>query len=160
MRTIYFLRHGLADRSEFTGKDDTLRPLTERGRRRMQATAAALARMGWEPGLILTSPLARARQTAAIVAECLDLQDRVKVAEELGCGFDSRDLASLLATYRDEDGIVLVGHEPDFSLVIANLTGGSDIVMKKGGLARVDLHAEDPPAGRLAWLLPPRFLTR
>ncbi|MFH2053132.1 MAG: phosphohistidine phosphatase SixA [bacterium] len=160
MRTLYFLRHGLADRAEFTGKDDALRPLTAKGRLRMQATAATLARMGWKPGLILTSPLTRARQTAEIVAEGLDLQDRVKVAEELGCGFDSRDLAALLSTYRDTDGLVLVGHEPDFSLVIANLTGGSDIVMKKGGLARVDLFAEDPPAGRLAWLLPPRLLAR
>ena len=59
---LYFLRHGRADRSQYHGDDDDLRPLTDEGRRRLRVSADFIA--GLEPGidLIVTSPLARAAQ--------------------------------------------------------------------------------------------------
>jgi phosphohistidine phosphatase len=54
---------------------------------------------------------------------------------------------------------MLVGHEPDFSRTIADLIGGGRVVMKKGGLARVDLESVDPPSGALVWLLAPKVMT-
>jgi phosphohistidine phosphatase len=51
-----------------------------------------------------------------------------------------------------------VGHEPDFSQLIGALTGGSRVLMKKGGLGRVDTELLEAGAGTLAWLLPPRAL--
>jgi phosphohistidine phosphatase len=56
--------------------------------------------------------------------------------------------------------MMLVGHEPDFSLTISALTGGGRILLKKGGLARVDLTSSEPLQGELVWLLPPKVMTR
>ena len=66
-----------------------------------------------------------------------------------------------IARYRmapDRTRIMLVGHEPDFSSLIGALTGGSRVLMKKGGLGRVDIDMLEEGAGTLAWLLPPRAL--
>jgi phosphohistidine phosphatase len=54
---------------------------------------------------------------------------------------------------------MLVGHEPSFSQVIGQLIGGGRIVMKKGGLARVDVNSIDTLPGELVWLLAPKMLT-
>jgi phosphohistidine phosphatase len=53
---------------------------------------------------------------------------------------------------------MIVGHEPDLSGIVADLTGGSRVMMKKGGLALIDLVSLDPGAGSLLWVLPPRVL--
>lgn len=167
---LYFLRHGRADREQFDGADDNQRPLVDEGRRRTAVTARALARLEPDLDAIITSPLVRAEQTAAIVADHLGLSDRLRVDARLAPGFDLPELleilADLLAAARAEAAagspagarnLLLVGHEPDLSLVIGELTGG-DVVMKKGALARVDLAADDLSRGVLVWLLQPRVL--
>ncbi len=53
---------------------------------------------------------------------------------------------------------MIVGHEPDLSGIVADLTGGSRVVMKKGGLALIDLSSLDLGAGSLLWVWPPRVL--
>lgn len=158
MRQLYFLRHGLADRAAYEGSDDRLRPLTPEGRERLAVQAANLRRMGWRPDLLLSSPLTRALQTAEIVAGGLDQEIPVQVEESLACGFNLRELKGLLDRYSSTRQLVLVGHEPDFSEMISFLTGGSALVIKKASLARVDLFHEDPPAGELVWLIPPKAL--
>ena len=163
MRILYFLRHGLADRSAYHGTDDRLRPLTPAGRRRLHRAGRNLAQAGWRPDVILTSPLTRAVQTAEIVAEEVGLLDSLEVEESLACGFGVEDLRRLLTGYADAREMVLVGHEPDFSTVVSILTGGtglfSRIVFKKGCLARVDLLDEEGLAGKLVWLIPPKLLS-
>jgi phosphohistidine phosphatase len=157
-RRLYFLRHGLADRAAYTGTDDRLRPLTAEGVARMEAEAATLARLGLNCDVIVTSPLTRCRQTADIAAAALGTNDRVVEDPRLAPGFDMEELAGILADHGGSDVLLLVGHEPDFSWVVSALTGGSDIVFKKGGLARVDLMPGSPPAGNLVWLVPPKIL--
>jgi phosphohistidine phosphatase len=155
---IYFLRHGLADRAAYSGTDDRRRPLTPYGAARIEAGAATLARLDLDCGVILTSPLTRCRQTAAITAAVLGLDDRLVVEPRLAPGFGLDDLEELVADHGESGAIMLVGHEPDFSLTVSRLTGGSDLVFKKGGLARVDIHPGAGPTGELVWLLPPRIL--
>ena len=53
---------------------------------------------------------------------------------------------------------MLVGHEPDLSLMVSALTGGGQLELRKGGLALVDLPADEGRDGALLWLLPPRVL--
>jgi len=156
-KRLYFLRHGLADRSAWNGSDYE-RPLTPTGRDRMIHEAKSMANLNLSLELILTSPLARAYQTAEIVAEQLDLIEHLQVEERLGLGFGSADLAATLAENSSAEHIMLVGHEPDFSLTISEITGGGDIVCKKGSLARIDLFSSEPPAGQLVWLIPPKVL--
>jgi phosphohistidine phosphatase len=155
---IYFLRHGLADRNAYDGDDDSLRPLTAHGKERMDREAATLARLELRIDVVLTSPLLRAKQTAEIVAGRLDLLDSLRVDDGLGLGFGTPELARILTENGEAERFLLVGHEPSFSDVISDITGGSRVVCKKGGLARVDLVAGRKPIGELVWLLPPKVL--
>ena len=154
---VYFLRHGLADWPDWDEARDDERPLTDEGVARMQAAAKTLKRFELGLDAILSSPYLRARQTAQTVAGRLGLA----VIEEpaLAPGFDVTRLREVLRRHAQAQALMLVGHEPDFSRTIAQLIGGGRVAMKKGGLARVDLAAIDPPGGELVWLLAPKVLT-
>ncbi len=154
---LYFVRHGLAeDRAAWDSADDHLRPLTKAGIDKMRASARTMRKLGVAPDVILTSPLTRARQTADLVAEEL----KVKVVEYAGLapGFNQHNLPDLVAAYTNAGALLLVGHEPDFSITVEGLIGGGRLVVKKGSLIRVDLTALDPLRGELVWLIPPKAL--
>ena len=151
---LYFLRHGLADWPNWNKPDDE-RPLTPEGINKMKAEAKALKGLGIAPALIAASPLARAQQTAEIVADRFGLP--VNVTPLLAPGFGKRQLTALLRELSGVKEVMLVGHEPDFSATIATLIGGGRVVMKKGGLARVDVDPETM-TGELVWLLAPKVL--
>jgi phosphohistidine phosphatase len=124
---IYLLRHGEA---EAKNGDDASRRLTAQGERQAAAAGRALAALGADIDACLTSPRARAADTARIACESLPLEP--EGAAELGGGpFDSLSLAA------GRGGVLLVGHEPDFSNEVARLTGAR-IKLRKGGLAIVD----------------------
>jgi phosphohistidine phosphatase len=154
---IYFLRHGDAGAAaDWKGKDAD-RPLTPEGITRMEREAEFIALLNPELDAICTSPLVRARQTAEIVARRLRLVKALVVEEKLSPGFGAADLELILSGRNGPRGLMLVGHEPDFSRVISAVTGGGRVECKKGSLIRVDM---DPSSlkGTLAWLLPPRVL--
>lgn len=154
---LYFLRHGSAGKRADWRGDDALRPLTEQGAEATRRVARALARAGLRPDVIVSSPLTRARQTADITAVELGLGGGVSEDRRLAGGFDKRALAGLLADLGKPERVLLVGHEPDFSRTIGQLTGGS-VVCRKGGIARVDISDPAHPDGQLVWLAPPRLL--
>jgi phosphohistidine phosphatase len=151
---LYFLRHGVAEEAR-AGMDDALRELTAEGRVKIEAEARKLRRLDLQLDALLTSPLARARQTAEIIAETLDIS--ATVVDQLALGCNLRRLNEVLAGYSPAARVMLVGHEPDFSETIHALTGGW-VVMKKGSLALVEARAIEPGAGMLHWLLPPKAL--
>lgn len=150
---IYFLRHGQADWPEWDRPDDE-RPLTKKGKKEMRKVADTFEAIKVDPAVILTSPLPRAAETAQIVADTLGKHATEEPA--LGPGFDSQKLSGLVGQYSGQD-VLLVGHEPDFSRVIAVLTGAR-IVLAKAGLARVDLADPNSLQGELVWLIPPKIL--
>jgi phosphohistidine phosphatase len=156
---VYFVRHALADWAGWEPEHDDERPLNERGRRRFRASVVRLAALGLAPAAILTSPLVRARETAAILAE--GVAGPVPIIEPLlQPGFDFVALTSILLRWSDAPQLVLVGHEPDLSQTVSDLIRGGRIVMKKGSVARVDLLHLAPPCGELIWLLAPKVLTK
>jgi phosphohistidine phosphatase len=148
---LYFLRHGQADWPNWNRPDDE-RPLTERGKKEMRKVAKFLKALDVSLDHILSSPLPRARQTADIVAERFKLH--VHEDEMLANGFNAQSLKQLLHEY-SVDNIMIVGHEPSFGHVIAEITGG-DCKLSKGGVALVDLD-EKKMKGQLFWLFPPKF---
>jgi len=154
---LYFLRHGRADRSAWSGPDDQ-RPLTPEGRERMQREARRMRKLDLDLDVILTSPLTRAFETALIVAEELSLEDHLVEDARLGLGFHPRHVGAFLNDYPDADSMMFVGHEPSFSETISELIGGGNIVCKKGSLARVDLADAGYLSGELVWLLQPKTL--
>jgi phosphohistidine phosphatase len=155
---LYFLRHGQAgNRQEWQG-DDSERPLTAEGKTLMKREAAAIRKLALPLDVIITSPLVRAAQTAEIVAKAQGAAARLITDGRLASGFGPKHLAAILAEHRGLRGLMLVGHEPDFSETISYLTGGGRVAMKKGALACVEV--EDPAAGTgtLVWLIPPKLL--
>jgi phosphohistidine phosphatase len=155
---VYFLRHGKAEDRALWRDEDAARPLTAEGVKEMRREAKALRAMDLALDLIVTSPLARARKTAEIVADELGPGGRLVEDARLAPGFDVRRLGQLLAEHGPAQSVMVVGHEPDFSATVAELIGGGDIVMKKGGLARVDVTAPAAGGGQLVWLLTPPLL--
>ena len=148
---LCFLRHGEADWPNWTKPDDE-RPLTERGRKEMKRVAKFLERLQLIPDSILTSPLPRASQTAEIVGQRLGIELQVEPA--LAHGFNLERLRRLLAK-RDTETVMIVGHEPEFSEVIGELTGGK-IKISKAGVALLEIN-RSCISGTLLWLFPPKF---
>lgn len=154
---IYFLRHGAAaDRETWSGPDSD-RPLTENGEKELRALAKKFAKLGFAVESLRTSPYARALGTAKIVAKGLGLTSLLTIDERLAPGFDSAALGAVLSERPRCASLLLVGHEPDFSKTIGQLTGCRSVEMKKGGLARVD-YDPGTGVGTLVWLLPPKVL--
>ena len=143
---LYFLRHGVAGNREEWQGDDGLRPLTQKGMKNMVRQAESLADLGFDLDIILTSPLTRAFQTADIVAHELKMGEKLVQDERLAPGFGIEELVQVLKDHADAESIMLVGHEPDFSQTVAALVGGR-VLLKKGGLARVDVTSADPLQG-------------
>ena len=153
---LYLLRHGLADWPGWDPARDDERPLTKAGIAKLRAEARALERLDLGLDAILSSPFARARETAEIVAARLGLD--VTLEPALAPGFDAKGLRSLLQRHAGASALLLVGHEPDFGRTIGALVGGARIALKKGGLARVDLASVERPSATLVWLLAPKLL--
>jgi phosphohistidine phosphatase len=124
----------------------------------MAKQANSIAKLDLGLDAIITSPLVRAYQTAEIVAERLDMLDRLIVDERVSPGFGPYQVAEILEEQPDADSLMFVGHEPDFSLTIERLIGGGSVECKKGSLARVDLVDSGPMSGVLVWLVPPKAL--
>jgi phosphohistidine phosphatase len=148
---LCFLRHGEADWPNWT-KPDNERPLTERGRKEMKRVAKFLERLKLVPDVILTSPLPRASQTAEIVGKRLGIE--LEIESALAHGFNIERLRRLLAK-RDAECIMIVGHEPEFSEVIGELTDGKTKI-SKAGVARLEIN-RSCTSGTLLWLFPPKF---
>ena len=148
---LWLLRHGEAVPHD--SKPDADRELTARGERQSIAAGGALARLGLEFVACYTSPKVRARDTA--LHACRSLNVEPEEVPALASGFDREAALELLLGQDDPDARVLViGHEPDFSQIVFDLTGGR-VEFKKGGVAAVRIERG---AGRLLALLRPREL--
>jgi phosphohistidine phosphatase len=139
---IWLLRHGDAE----DGSPDSERPLTEKGREQARAVGGALKALGVDVDACLTSPKVRAAATARLACEPLGVEPELE-PKLAGGPFDAEALAAGLG-----DEVLLVGHDPDFSMAVHSLTG-AQVRMKKGGLAGVE-------KGELMVLLRPRELRR
>jgi phosphohistidine phosphatase len=157
---IYILRHGIAVERGTPGyKKDSDRPLTKEGVEKTEQIAEAMLAFGLHFDLILSSPYARAEQTARIVARALD--EEVTFTNHL---MSDGNALELVAEINDEkpQSVLLVGHEPDLSRLISVLVTGStdaSIELKKGGLCK--LTSDRLTFGQCAtlnWLLTPKQL--
>ncbi|HTZ87863.1 MAG TPA: histidine phosphatase family protein [Solirubrobacteraceae bacterium] len=153
-RQLWVLRH--AEAEPHGTRADSERRLTPRGEQQARAAGIAIARL--EPGFesILFSPKTRARRTAELAAESWEKDQRARLTEHapLASGFDASDALDALSAIDADGRLLIVGHEPDLSRTISELTGAR-IDLKKGGLAVVRLEGV---GGELAVLMRPREL--
>jgi phosphohistidine phosphatase len=162
---LSLLRHGIATERGSPGyEDDSQRPLTAKGQRRMWRAAEGMLALGLTYDLLLSSPYLRARQTADIVAQVLKIADGTHLSATLAPDGNPKQLIEELRTDGRAQDIMLVGHEPYLSRLISVLLTGSPnltVVMKKGGLCTLDLETlRFGRCARLAWLLTPGQLRR
>ncbi|HAV62676.1 MAG TPA: phosphohistidine phosphatase [Verrucomicrobiales bacterium] len=160
---LYLLRHAIAVERGTPGIDlDADRPLVEEGRRKMNAVARGMKRLGLKFDAILSSPYRRALETARIAADnCPALSDIVEVVE-LSADRDPNEFIEVLRSGRfPGESLLVVGHEPFLSTLAARLLASPelDLRMKKAGLCHLSIHAVRPAVqATLNSLLAPRQL--
>jgi phosphohistidine phosphatase len=148
---LWFLRHGEAEPHD--ARPDVDRRLTERGEEQSRAAGRALAATGITFQMVLTSPRIRALDTARLA--CQELGSDFVVDNALSGDFEVDDALALAAAAGEDKRVLFVGHDPDFTQVVFDLTGAR-VDLKKGGVAGVRLR--DSRRGELLVLLRPREL--
>ena len=154
---LHLLRHAHAGDPEGWNGPDAARPLSAKGEQQAERLGRFLAEVGFQPDAIITSPKIRAARTAEIVAEALGVE--VREDERLAREFDLVTVEAILFDAGEPVKPVLVGHDPDFSDVLATLCGTPSVPMRKGAFARIDVSRPlAPGTGTLRWLVSPDLL--
>lgn len=162
---LYILRHGIAvDRGSAGFSDDSKRPLTPEGKKKMKEIMTGLVNAGLDLDWIVSSPLVRARETAEIVADELGTRVPLDLCDALRPGGSPEDLIAYLAKQASRKRVMVVGHEPDLSELAARLIGAGrhvQLAFKKGGCCLITF-LEFPPKspGQLVWWLTPKLMRK
>jgi phosphohistidine phosphatase len=165
MDELYILRHGIAVEPGTPGIPDDERPLTPKGEKRMCAIARGLRGLDLKLDRIVTSPLPRARATAEIIADELNAEDLLEVAETLRAGVAAPTIRQWLRE-RTEDRLMIVGHNPALTDLITLLVLGTTrpqpavCELKKGGIAALRPSPSSPDRFDLLWVATPRLIRR
>ncbi len=145
---IVALRH--AEPTSDGYADDSLRPLSEVGRRNQKKLTKMLQYKGIIPTLILTSPLLRALETAGIVGAAFNVEIQEEPA--LGDQFNTNKLLKVIASSENHTTIFLVGHAPTLGSFISDLVGENVIPqgLSKSSAAIVEFESNiELGAGKL-----------
>ena len=149
---VYLIRHGIAA-TRGTYAVDEERPLTAKGKSKTADVAQRLQSIGLKFDLILTSPLVRAYQTAAILKEAA-LGTKIEQFEFLAPGGDFNQWLQWLQQWHlhNPDGkLALVGHQPDLGNWAEMLVWGTikeQIVLKKAGVIGIEIPSIGTPICR------------
>ena len=162
---VLVLRHGEAGNRVSVPAMDTKRPLTQSGRKEIEEVASAMRdRLNLKFDRIASSPLARAFQTAEIVEKAYGGASKLETWDELRPEGSRPELERKLSKLRRDARVLLVGHEPYLSTLMAGIIAGGGparISLKKGGLAKLRISSFSPRAtGELRWLLTPKQLKK
>lgn len=165
MIELLVVRHAIAeDREEFaaTGQSDDLRPLTKRGRERMEKGARGLASLLEPPQVLATSPYTRAAETAVIVSQAFGGPEPVPL-DALIPGGSFEQLAGWIRDRGPDARVAIVGHEPSLSAFVSHLLGlkGSALQLKKGAAVLLSVAPSvTAGSGVLMWSLAPSHLRK
>lgn len=155
---IFFLRHANAGEPKLNPAKDAKRPLDKLGIEQSHDVGRALAALNVTVDAIISSPLKRATQTAAVVANEIDHEEKVVIDNALRPGATWDQFQELLRRYSRKDAIMVVGHNPTMTEFLNRLVGAPPTVLelKKGAIARVE--KEDRRAAVLKWCMPPKMV--
>ncbi len=169
---LFILRHGYAGNRLSDPMKDTKRQLTVSGKKEVVEIAKSLKKLGVKFNVIFSSPLARAFQTAKIIAEEYKLIEQIEQSEDLKPNGSKDLLYNKLSKLNIDSVILIVGHEPYLSSMINDIISKNDadrnynknnnnIILKKAGLSRIKITSTVPKLkGELRWLLTPRILKK
>ncbi len=151
---LLLLRHADAASQAPT---DAERELTEKGRRQALAVAGFCQRNDIVPDIVLTSPYARARQTAEAIAQ------PPEPAEWLASGMRPAHALREMRAHQAVETVMLVGHQPDLGDLAAELLGlpsGESIHIRKASLTALSVAALEPRSATLEFFLPAALMGR
>lgn len=155
---VYFLRHASAGSHKADPKKDEKRALDENGIEQCGMMGRALAALDVHVDATITSPLKRAAQTAALVANEVGYEGKLLMDASLRPEGSYENFRKLLERYADREAVLVVGHNPNLSEFLARLLGarsGGSVDLKKGAVAKVEFDQKRPA---LEWCLSPRLV--
>jgi phosphohistidine phosphatase len=162
---LYFIRHAIAvEAGTPEYENDNLRPLTDKGKKKMQKIARGLKELDAEINLILTSPYVRAIGTTKILRKAFDLdkEDILETEHLSPVGYSDKLIDLINEKYADVENIALVGHEPSLSNLVSILVTGDPnlaLTLKKGGICRLSVDTlQYGRCATLEWLFSPSQL--
>ncbi len=150
---LYLLRHGIAEDGAMS---DAARRLTPEGTRKLRSVLRTALQGGVAPGLILSSPLVRARQTAELAAVVLGYKGEIIETDALVPGADPKELWDEVRTYHDEGDLLMATHNPLVSEAAGYLLGQPGLGVHFGKASMMCLEFRSfgaAPKGLLRWFL-------
>jgi len=153
---LYLMRHADAGANRENPALDAKRGLIKEGKAQCMLMARTLSALKVQIDVIVSSPLKRALQTAQFVGTELGYEAKVEISPALAPDGTYAQFQALTAKYADREGVLVVGHNPNFFQFLGRMitgNGGASIRMRKGSVARVDMDRHPP---RLQWLIDPR----
>ncbi|MCU1243918.1 MAG: phosphohistidine phosphatase, SixA [Candidatus Acidoferrum typicum] len=161
---LYIVRHGIAiDREDPKSPSEADRYLTEEGIEKTKQVAKGIAALGLHADLMISSPYARAMQTAAIFASALEYpKQKIRQSDSLLPGAEPTALLRELAREKNVSSVFCFGHAPHVDGLLAAAVGTPHQItsMKKAGVAFVELKRLLPPNGQLVWLATPKLIRK
>jgi phosphohistidine phosphatase len=169
MIQLVLIRHSLAqERDEFQKKakmDDAFRPLTMKGRKRLQSISG-LMKKRWvkQLDLVISSPYTRTRQSAEIISQVYDELKIVECAELVPQSPPQAFVKWIKSQNFKGSSFAIVGHEPNLSLLATYLLAGNEyafLEFKKAGLMCLEvdmLKGLGPSSAKLQWLIAPKLI--
>ena len=155
---VFLIRHAEAIDLE-TGivSSDAYRFLTPKGRKTSRNVFRKLKEELANPGIIFTSPLIRAVQTAEILANTVKFENELEVTNELALASSGREVLNLVKKNTAFDSVVLVGHEPMLGMIVHSVSERKDhsFSFKKSGVCRIDYEIKSDN-WKFAWYYNPK----
>ena len=156
---LYFLRHASAGQQLSTAKKDEKRGLDKDGIEQCGYIGRALAALGVQVEIIVSSPLKRASQTAALVGNEMGHEGKLVMENALRPQGTFADFQKMLEKYSRLESAMVVGHNPNLGEFLGRVIceGGHEAVveLKKGAVAKVEMRRN---SGSLSWCITPRIL--
>ncbi len=156
---VYFLRHASAGQRKSSGAADDKRALDSDGIEQCRYVGRLLAGLDVQPDVIISSPLKRALQTAAFVANELGHETKIQQSPALKPGATNDAFRRLLAENDGREYLMVVGHNPSLtefaSLLVSDGASSDALELKKGAVAKIELQGTR--SGTLQWCFTPKI---
>jgi phosphohistidine phosphatase len=156
---VYFLRHANAGTHLATPKKDEKRGLDKEGIEQCGYVGRVLAALDVQVDTMISSPLKRATQTAALVGNEMGHEGMLQIDQALRPQATFADFRKLLDKYARQEAIMVVGHNPNLSEFLGRIVSDAGceagLELRKGAVAKVELRRT---SGSLQWVLTPKVL--
>lgn len=156
---LYILRHASAGQRKSNPAVDFKRPLDKEGKRQCIQLGRVLNAMDIQFDAVVSSPLKRALQTAALVGTESGYEKKIQLSQALTPDGTWKDFQGLVDSLAVHDDVLLVGHNPNLPDFLNRLlsphASGILLRLRKSAIAALDFQRG---GARLQWLIDPRVV--